>query len=430
MKPTATPQSCTHSSTLGSGPRGPGAWRRAWRNAADALSRRLWFLEGQGLVAQAQRRTGLCQFDQPALEPALSVLLQSLENEAALHPLGRFLLRSHLRSLLETRLRLAQFWAQTQMDALPLEQPLFIIGMPRSGSTFLHELLAQDPQNRAPRVWEVMYPVPAAGPEQGRRSRIRKAAACLWWFRRLAPGADSVYPMRAQTPHECVAIHSYTFLSQEFLSTCRIPSYEALLLQADLGPVYRWQRRFLQHLQSGQPSRRWVLKSPDHVYGLAQLFSAFPDAWVIQTHRDPLEVLRSSTELTRVLQGLYAWPQDPAQVRAREARLLAEGTERSLQFRDQHPELAHRFIDVKYTELVTQPLALITRIYQQLGTQLSAQATTRIQTLASARSRYRPRPAHTRTPRLRTELLAEARRFERYCSRFDLPCRAQPKPHS
>ena len=79
--------------------------------------------------------------------------------------------------------------------------------------------------------------------------RVRKAEACLWWFRRLAPGADAVYPMRARTPHECVAIHSYTLLSEEFALMCPIPSYEAFLRTANLGPAYGWQKRFLQHLQ-------------------------------------------------------------------------------------------------------------------------------------------------------------------------------------
>src|SRR6202012_5563271 len=139
---------------------------------------------------------------------------------------------------------------------------VFITGMPRSGSTFLHELLAQDPDNRAPLVWEVMFPLPA--PEETRRQALRvfKAGACLWWFRRLVRQADCIYPIRARTPHECVAIHSYTLLSEEFISTCRIPTYETFLRSSDLTAVYQWEKCFLQHLQQFQPDRRWVLKAP------------------------------------------------------------------------------------------------------------------------------------------------------------------------
>jgi len=185
-------------------------------------------LESETLCAEARRRTGLQDFGDPPLEPTLSVLVSSLEQEADLHPLGRFLIRIHLRGLLETRLCLAQLW-KGQLKAAelsPIQQPIFITGMPRSGSTFLHELLANDPSHRAPRIWEVMFPASAGTPDRGWSDpRVWRAATCLWWFRRLAPGADRVFPMRARTPHECVAIHSYTVTSEEFVSSCRIPTY-------------------------------------------------------------------------------------------------------------------------------------------------------------------------------------------------------------
>jgi hypothetical protein len=387
------------------------------------LSESLWALSSQELCATAQRRTSLSDFGEPPLEPALSTLVHSLETEVDLHPLGRFLIRLHLLSLLQTRLRLVNVWREhpETLDSALLERPVFIVGMPRSGSTFLHELLAEDAVSRAPRVWEVMFPVPdPAGGERERRRRIRKTEFCLWWFRRLAPEADSVYPMRAHTPHECVAIHSYTFHSEEFVSTCRVPAYEKYLRAADLAPVYIWQKRFLQSLQFRGKPRRWILKAPDHVHGLEKLFSVFPDARIIQTHRNPLQVLRSSTELTRVLQGLYARPAEPDQVAARETRLLAESTERFLQFRDAHPELADRFVDIKYSELVAEPLAAINQIYQRLDLPLSQAAVTRMRELASKRTRYRGVANHFNLTHLGGEAEAQAQRFERYCARFDL----------
>jgi hypothetical protein len=108
--------------------------------------------------------------------------------------------------------------------------------MPRSGSTFLHELIGADPDNRAPRVWEVMFPLPAPRRDQARDLRVLKAAARLCWFRRLAPEADAVRPLRASTPQECVAIQSYTLLSEEFVAACHVPSYEAFLHSTDLRP--------------------------------------------------------------------------------------------------------------------------------------------------------------------------------------------------
>lgn len=380
-------------------------------------------MESSELCREAQRRTGLEEFGTPPPEPGLSILLNSLEREAALHPLGRFLMRMHLRDLLETRLKLAQAWRgkPDALNAERIERPVFIIGMPRSGSTFLHELLAEDPGHRSPRVWEVMFPALAV--RGGLRDRARciwKAEVCLWWFRRLAPQADSVYPMRALTPHECVAIQSLTFLSEEFVSTCNVPTYEAFLHSSDLTPVYAWEKRFLQHLQLGCPARRWVLKSPDHVCGLEALFSVFPDAFIVQTHRNPLAVLKSSTRLTQVLRGLYGPRGDSEQVQEREATVLAERTERFIRFRDHHPKLADRFIDVKYVELVADPLAVVRRIYQQTDTPLTQAAAERMQRLAATRSRYAGHRSCTEPPGVKPEPVAEAGRFEQYCSRFGL----------
>ena len=119
-------------------------------------------LESESLCAEARRRTGLEDFGDPPVEPALSILVKSLEAEAELHPFGRFFMHIHLRELLETRLRLTRAWSSRSeaMEAALIRRPVFITGMPRSGSTFLHELLAEDPENRVPRVWEVMFPVP------------------------------------------------------------------------------------------------------------------------------------------------------------------------------------------------------------------------------------------------------------------------------
>jgi hypothetical protein len=382
-------------------------------------------LDGEKLCAQARRRAGFEDFGNPSVEPALSILVNSLEREANLHSLGRFLIRTHIRDLLETRLRLEQVWSRAEKSsaALRIERPVFIIGMPRTGSTFLHELLAEDPGNRAPRVWEVMFPLPA--PESRTSdadSRIRKAAACLWCFRRLAPQADAVYPMRARTPHECVAIQSYTLMSEEFVSTCRIPTYEAFLHAEDLRPVYAWEKRFLQHLDSGSSPKRWVLKSPDHVQGLEALFSVFPDALIVQTHRNPLEVVKSSIELTQVLHTLYARRGDHDQLAQREARVLAERMDRFIRFREHHPELADRFVDIKYSELVADPVAVVRRIYQRFEIPLAESASRRMSELASNRSRYSRRHAIRTLTDLGLDPAVETRRFERYCSHFSIPC--------
>src|ERR1700739_1370792 len=148
-------------------PGGLGSWGAGLRASGDSLSRRLWLLQSEALCAEAGRRTGLEDFGDPPIEPALSTLVNSLELQADLHPLGRFLMRVHLLDLLETRLRLVQALSARSgaLGASLIQRPSFITGMQRSGSTFLHELLAEDPENRVPRVWE--RDVSSSDPESG-----------------------------------------------------------------------------------------------------------------------------------------------------------------------------------------------------------------------------------------------------------------------
>jgi LPS sulfotransferase NodH len=389
----------------------------------DAVSRRACLLESRDLCARARRKTGLEDFGEPAIDPALTVLVSSLEGEANLHPLGRLLMSIHLNGILEARLKLAR-----QLDACarepadpPAAPPIFITGMPRSGSTFLHELLVQDPALRAPCVWEVMAPADAAQPDRGWYDlRAWRAAWNLWWFRRLAPQADAVYPVRARTPQECVAIQSYTLLSEEFVSTCHVPAYEAFLRSADLRPAYLWQKRFLQFLHCNRPAARWVLKSPDHVRGLEALFSVFPDALVIQTHRNPLDSLRSSIQLIEVLHGLYERPQTREWLAERESHNLAWGVDRLMQFRGEHPELAKRFADVSYSDLAADPLRVVRRIYSQFEMPLTANTIERMRRLAGGRSAYRGRQTAPTLAEVGLDPLAQLKRFSEYCRIFGL----------
>lgn len=395
-----------------------------WLKLAESLSEKAWRLDSAQLCATARRRTGLKEFGEPSIEPALSTLATSLDAEANLHPLGRLLVRIHLLGILEARLKFArQYQAQVQ-NAEPsfALAPIFITGMPRSGSTFLHELLVQDYSLRAPRVWEVMSPAGAAMPDRGWRDlRVWRAAWCLWWFRRLAPKADAVYPMRARTPHECVAIQSYTLLSEEFISTCHVPGYERFLRAADLRPAYAWQKRFLQFLETRQPQKRWALKSPDHVRGLEALFTEFPNALIIQTHRNPLDSLRSSIQLTEVLHRLFGRPRSRDQLARREAENLACNMDRLIQFRDQHPELASRFIDVNYSELTQDPLRVVRRIFRHFDIPLSEGAIARMQQLARSRSAYKGRRTAPTLAEVGLNPRAQLRLFGEYCRRFGIP---------
>jgi hypothetical protein len=165
-----------------------------------------------------------------------------------------------------------------------------------------------------------------------------------------------------------------------------------------------------------------VLKAPDHVYGLEALFSVFPDARIIQTHRNPAEVLTSSIQLSKVLHGLFARPGDRDQLAELGAQALTEGIECLTRFRDIHPELASRFVDVNYSDLVTNPVTAVRRIYQHFEIPWSETVAEQMRELARRLSRY-PAPRTTRaSASARLAVLAQAGRFDDYCQRFGIPC--------
>jgi hypothetical protein len=394
-----------------------------WNQLAENVSEKACRLDSTQLCTQARRKTGLDDFGEPSVEPALSILANSLETEANLHPLGRFLVRIHLLGILGARLKFnSQYRAHEHEfeDSLALA-PIFITGMPRSGSTFLHELIVQDQSLRAPRVWEVMSPADAATPDRGWRDlRVWNTAWCLWCFRRLVRKVDAVYPMRARTPHECVAIQGHTLLSEEFISTAHVPAYERFLRAADLRPAYAWEKKFLRFLQATTPEQRWVLKSPDHVRGLEALFAEFPNALVVQTHRNPLDSLRSSIQLTEVLHRLYGRPRSRDQIARREAENLSSNMDRMIQFRDRHPELADRFIDVNYSELSEDPLRVVRRIFRHFDLPLSDETLARMQRLARSRSAYAGRHTAPTLAEVGLNPRAQWKLFGEYCRRFGI----------
>jgi hypothetical protein len=163
----------------------------------------------------------------------------------------------------------------------PIYQPIFVTGLPRSGTTLLHNLLAQDPAIRVPLAWEVMLPVPAperAGYETD--ARIARVERMLRWFSRLAPEFKTIHPLGARLPQECVALTSYAFRSSQFHITYHVPTYQVWLLHQTQGD-YTFHRTFLQYLQWRCPAQRWALKAPAHLFELDALRKTYPDAYIV-----------------------------------------------------------------------------------------------------------------------------------------------------
>ena len=254
---------------------------RALNRVGEGLERagvELVSLDERRLLDAARRETGIASFGDESFREPLRLFLRALQHEGRLTLLGRIAARADITGLLATRLRLeADRKRYPGIADEVIRRPLFVVGLPRTGSTLLHHLLAQDPGGRVARAWEVMEPSPP--PERARYetdARIGRAARRLAWFDRIAPEFKRIHPLGAELPLECIAIMSASFVSPRFHTTYHVPSYQTWLAGADLQPAYDFHRRFLQHLQWRAPAGHWVLKAPSHVFGFEPLFGPTP----------------------------------------------------------------------------------------------------------------------------------------------------------
>jgi hypothetical protein len=322
-------------------------------------------LDERSLLETACRETRLDDFGDEGFREPLRLILRGLETEARLTTLGRLVARRDLIGLLTNRLRLVE--DRKRHPAIGEERvrrPLFIIGLPRTGTTLLHHLVAQDPASRVAQAWEVMAPSPPpARMSYATDPRIAQAERKLRWLDWLAPDFKTIHPLGAQLAIECIAILSHSFLSSRFHTTYRLPSYQAWLKEQDLVPAYTLHRRFLQHLQWRVPAERWVLKAPAHFYALDALFTTYPDAHVVQTHRDPRPVLGSVASLTLVLQQAFAERLDLGEIGLEVMRSWSDGLANAMRFRSEGGVPNERFFDVRYQELVRDPIGTIRKMY-------------------------------------------------------------------
>ena len=335
-------------------------------------------LTPESLIAAAAEATRLDAkpFADPRLIEALVALTSSLQEEASLSPFGRLAARWELTRMLSTLLILAD--AEREDPAIlrrPLAPPIFIAGLPRSGTTFLHGLLAEDPLNRVPRIWEAIYPYPkhrAAGFAAG----WRKVQLQLRLFARLSPGIRSLHPIEADAPQECIEFTSHVFRSPRFDDVYRAPSYRAWLDASGYDEGYRFHARFLRHLQgAGRAPRRWILKSPEHVFSFDALAHVFPDAMLVLVHRDPGHVLASAARLTELLRAPFTTAIDRREIGRKVADYWQDGMRRMVKIADDPAfPLRSRVVHVRYHSLVADPVGAIGRIYDAFGLELSRAA--------------------------------------------------------
>src|SRR5271166_3115405 len=375
-------------------------------------------LQTEALLASVRRQTGLYDFgDETFLEP-LSRLLDSCEHEAHLNTIGRCALSQDTLQLLSNRLYLQRDrgqWPRIGEEAIIA--PLFITGLPRTGTTLLHGLLAQDHNlYNAPATWEVMFPSPP--PSLGEKKRIKRAERRLAGFDWLAPEFRKIHPVSAQLPQECIAIMSHTFMSDQFPAMYDIPAYLAWLQHQDMQSVYQYHGQFLQHLQYGRPARHFVLKAPAHMLAIEALFAIYPDALVVQTHREPLEILPSAASLTMVLRTTFSDFVDPAAIGSEMTKFWGDAMERFLDVRK--GLRAEAFVDVDYSDLVGDPIGVVRRLYSQIGNDLSSEVELRMRAFLEAYPHAKHGPHSYTLAAFGMDPVDVNKRFSSYRTRFSL----------
>lgn len=316
-----------------------------------------------------------CTTPSPAAMEGLKAFLSSVKSESELSLFGRLALRWDVIRLLRNAQLIEDAYATNpNLGAAPVEKPLFILGLPRSGTSFLHDLMAQDAGSQVPRNWQMIYPAPRpADFNPTGDQRVIKVDKQLDLFNGLAPGFRQLHPIYADSPQECSEITAHVFQSLRFDSTHRVPSYFNWLESYGHDDALLFHKRFLQFLQNGR-AERWVLKCPDHTFTLDSILRVYPDARFIILHRDPIAVLGSVAHLTKVLRQPFLRNIDAGEIGTQVSLRWIQGANLLLQFDQRDDVPSARKFHMQYEEFTAAPLAAIQRIYDHFDETLTSAA--------------------------------------------------------
>ena len=369
------------------------------------------------LLNAARLTTRLDDFGSDDFTEPLDILLSDYKASARLNLKGKITAWTYLHRLLCNRLRLHHYLKETDACREQIRQPIFILGLPRTGSTLLHELLACHPELRAPAFWEASFVPGRSGLDKFRQLLASAQILALDW---LAPEFRSVHNLGRNLPHECVTLQATSFRSMQFHAAHNLQTYNRWLETCDWQPAYDCHRKYLQWLQHGSPDQRWVLKAPGHLLSLPELYATYPDAKIIQLHRDPCEVMPSMASLFLHIRKPFTRELDLHEIGRDVTRQWHRGLESSLAWRNQHPETDQMFLDIHYQELVQEPLNTAEKILSFAGMSLDEKA----RQLLQAHIVQHPKNKHGNHNYslsqfgLDADELAEL--FSHYNSRFDL----------
>jgi len=339
------------------------------------------------LIDSAIRAAGSDDFGPATWQTGLEIYLDDLRTRADLNEVGVAVADDGIVGDLATRLRLQQWRTDhPQVADQEIRRPIVIVGQPRTATTILLDLMAQDPANRAPLSWEVEAPVPA--PRTATYDDDPRIAQCQAQFDfvdELIPGFARFHELGARLAQEDVRIFTGDFKSMQHALQFEVPTYNHWVLHdADLSEAYAYHHRFLQHLQSEHAGERWLLKSPAHLWSLPQLLAQYPDAIIVQNHRDPLKVIASISALGASLREMTSDHVEVGRLAAQYSEDICLGLDRALEARRQGLFSEGQVIDIRYQDIRHDLLAAVGRLYDALGLELTDDAAARMRTFLEA----------------------------------------------
>ncbi|MGH1578622.1 sulfotransferase [Planktotalea sp.] len=320
------------------------------------------------LKGAAAQSIGSGDFGPDIFEEPLARLCSSVNEDANLNAYGRMLLAGMIRTQLENRVLMQDLRRARKLAARPIP-PIIVTGLPRTGTTFLHRLLASDPNHASLPYWQLMRPFPRSESDTP-EVRKNEANAVLDVRRALTPELDGVHLIRAESPEECMFMTASSMQSRLYWNLAPVYSFMEWYNTADRTDKYREYVEALSYLQTHYPDQRLVLKAPDHVDGISELLDVFPEAIIVQTHRDMNEQLGSYMSLGAITRSLAVRTLDPV----REAEAILELTDSSIE-RNAAARLKHpgKILDIRYVDLVADPMRCVKAIYDHAQIQLSTE---------------------------------------------------------
>lgn len=329
-------------------------------------------LDKDKLIQSARNHTGLKDFGKDFWDEPLERMLDSINKEAQLHPIGKFITKKRIENLLSVRLR-----AEDCFKKHPeiLEQELYpvtvIVGLQRTGTTKLHRMMASDPDTRALLSWEAINPSPLNGDAKTSVDRIKMARMSEKALKVMSPGFFAIHPVEHLAPEEDVLLLDVSFLSTTAEATMNVPSYSQWLENTDQSSAYEYAAKLMKFLQWQRPAKRWVLKTPHHLEFLDLATKYFNDVQFVWTHRDALEAIPSFLSMVSYSRILFSDKVEPYDVAQHWVKKIGYMTSQAIDFRNKNKEA--KFIDVSYLDLIQDSLPIMKRIYNARGIEINSE---------------------------------------------------------